>query len=263
MNTKPAPIWDRLNVEALLTQFVTWLPSLFSAIVIFLVFWGVLRATRPALARIFTRAGFDPALAGMLQNVYRLVLLTFGVIMAVNQLGINVAAALAGLGVVGLTIGFAAKDTLSNVMAGFLIFFDKPFHAGDWISLGDNYGKVVEVTMRTTRLLALNNTSVIIPNETIINQVLVNHSATGRTRIDVPVSINGKGDLNNTRESIVRAVRQVDGVLDNPPPEVVVKSITGSTMDLLVYAWIADAGQERPVFSQILQVSKPVVDAAA
>jgi small conductance mechanosensitive channel len=88
----------------------------------------------------------------MLQNVYRFVVLTFGTIMAVNQLGINVAAALAGLGVIGLTIGFAAKDTLSNVMAAFLIFFDKPFHAGDWISLGDNErsGSGPDTTMPST-----------------------------------------------------------------------------------------------------------------
>jgi len=68
-----------------------------------------------------------------------------------------------------LTIGFAAKDTLSNIMAGFLIFWDKPFHTDDWVTLGANYGKVTEITMRTTRLRTWNNTLVIIPNETIIN----------------------------------------------------------------------------------------------
>ncbi len=161
------PIWDRLNFELLLTQLVAWLPKLFSAILIFTGFWLIFRVTRLALVRILSRAGLDPALEGMLLNVYRFTLLTFGVIMAVNQLGINVGAALAGLGVVGLTIGFAAKDTLSNIMAGFLIFWDKPFHTDDWVTLDDNYGKVTEITMRTTRLLTWNNTVVIIPNETV------------------------------------------------------------------------------------------------
>ena len=82
MATRPAPpVWDRLNVDALLTQFIAWLPSLFSAIIIFFVFWGILRVTRPALAHILSRGGFDPALASMLLNVYRLVVLTFGIIM--------------------------------------------------------------------------------------------------------------------------------------------------------------------------------------
>jgi len=89
------PIWDRLNVEQLLTELVGWLPRMLSAIAVFVVFWVILRVTRPALARILPRAGFDLALADMLFNVYRFTILTFGVIMAVNQLGVNVAAALA------------------------------------------------------------------------------------------------------------------------------------------------------------------------
>src|SRR5205807_5985937 len=134
---KMKPIWDRLNLELLLTQLVAWLPKLFSAILIFIGFWLIFRVTRLALSRILSRAGFDRALEGMLLNVYRFILLTFGVIMAVNQLGINVGAALAGLGVVGLTIGFAAKDTLSNIMAGFQIFWGQPINAYDCVSLVD------------------------------------------------------------------------------------------------------------------------------
>src|SRR5260370_32389000 len=116
------PIWDRLNFELLLTQLVAWLPKLFSAILIFTGFWLIFRVTRLALLRILSRAGLDPALEGMLLNVYRFTLLTFGVIMAVSQLGINVGAAFAGLGVVGLTIGFAPEENRSNIIAGVLSF---------------------------------------------------------------------------------------------------------------------------------------------
>src|SRR5262249_27381809 len=146
-------VWGRLNVEALLTQFVAWLPNLLSAIGILVVFWLIWRFLRPFLTRLLSRARLDHALAGMVLSAVRFALGTFGMIMAVNQIGINIGAALTGLGIVGLTIGFAAKDSLSNVMAGFLILWDKPFHSGDWITLGDRYGKVEEITMRTTRLL--------------------------------------------------------------------------------------------------------------
>ena len=131
---------------------MAWLPSLFSAVLILVALWVIHRVTRPALVRIVARASLDPALARMLENVYQFTLMTFGALMALNQLGVNVGAALAGLGVVGLTIGFAAKDTLSNVISGFLIFWDKPFRAGDWVTVGDQYGKVAEITLRTTRL---------------------------------------------------------------------------------------------------------------
>jgi small conductance mechanosensitive channel len=228
--------------------------------VIFISFWVIFRLTRPALARILSGAGFERALESMLLNVYRFTLLTFGTIMAVNQLGINVGAALAGLGVVGLTIGFAAKDTLSNIMAGFLIFWDKPFRMDDWVTLGENYGKVAEVTMRTTRLVTWNNTLVIIPNETVINQVLVNHSTGGHTRVEVPVTAPVNGDISSKREAILRAIGAVEGVLKEPPPAVVVKAISAASMDLIIQAWISSAEQQRPVFFRILEAAKPALD---
>src|SRR5262249_49719405 len=161
-------VLDRLNVETLLTEFVAWLPKLLSAIAILVVFWISWRLLRPFLKRILSTAHLDQALIGMVLSAVRFALGTFGMIMAVNQIGVNMGEALTGLGIVGLTIGFAAKDSLSNVMAGFLILWDKPFHSGDWVTLGDQYGKVEEITMRTTRLLTWSNTLIIIPNETVI-----------------------------------------------------------------------------------------------
>ena len=164
-------------------------------------------------------------------------------------MGINVGAALAGLGVVGLTIGFAAKDTLSNIMAGFLIFWDKPFHVGDWVSLGGSDGQVAEITMRTTRLRTRNNTWIIIPNEAVINQVLVNHSTDGQTRLEVPVGIAYKEDIGMARRAILGALESVDGVMRDPAPAVVVNSLGDSSIDLLIQVWIPDAEAEKPMSS--------------
>ena len=258
MNSKP--IWERLNIDQLVTQFVAWLPSLLSAFLLIFAFWALFRLTRPPLIRILRRAKLDPALSGMIERVYRFTVMTFGILMAVNQLGINVGAALAGLGVVGLTIGFAAKDTLSNVISGFLIFWDEPFRAGDWVTVGGNYGKVTEITMRTTRLLTWNNTSVIIPNETAITQVMVNHSAMGRVRVEVPIAgIAIDQELPRKEKALLDAVSGTREVLRDPPPSVALKAISGTTADLVVYAWVESAGDERPVFGRILETAENVL----
>lgn len=229
------PIWDRLNVEVLVTQFVGWIPSLIAAVLIVVFFWLVFRVTRSALSRLLARAGFDPALSSMLVNVYRFALFAFGIVMAASQLGINVGAALAGLGVVGLTIGFAAKDSLSNIMAGFLIFWDKPFRVDDWVTLGEHYGRIAEITMRTTRLQTRNNTWVIIPNQTVINEILVNHSTKGETRLEVPVGIGYTEDIQEARKVILQALNSLELVLKEPAPNVVVKNLGSSTVDLVVH----------------------------
>ena len=255
-------LWNRLNVEALLTRLITWLPSLFAALTLLLVFWIVYRATRPALHGVLVRAHFDRALVDMLLSVFRFALLVFAVIMAASQLGINVGAALAGLGVVGLTIGFAAKDSLGNIMAGFLIFWDKPFHVNDWITLDDKYGQVCEITMRTTRLRTLNNTWVIVPNEAVINRTLVNHSTKGNVRLQVPVGIAYKESIDSAREAILRAVKRIEKVLGDPAPGVVVAALGDSSVDLIVHAWIADAGDEKPTHFKIVEAAKKALDEA-
>ncbi len=260
MSTKP--IWDRLNVEALLTEFVSWLPSLVAAILIIVFFWGMFRVTRGALKRLLERAGFEQALVGMIVNVYRFALMAFGIVMAASQLGINVGAALAGLGVVGLTIGFAAKDSLSNIMAGFLIFWDKPFHVGDWVTLAEHYGTVAEITMRTTRLQTRSNTWVIIPNESVLNQILVNHSTNGRTRLQIPVGIGYAEDIARARAALIEAVAKVELVLPQPPPAVVVNDLGASTVDLLVFVWIANATDEKPVSFAVTEAVKLALDRA-
>lgn len=260
MRTKP--IWDRLNVELLLTQFVAWLPSFFAAALIVLFFWLLFRLTRSALHHILLRTGFEPAFIRMVVNVYRFTLIAFGVVMAASQLGINVGAALAGLGVVGLTIGFAAKDSLSNIMAGFLIFWDKPFHVEQWVTVGDHYGKVAEITMRTTRVQTRDNKWVIIPNSTVIDQILVNHSTNGATRLPVPVGIGYAEDISRARAVILQAVEKVPYSLKSPEPSVVVHDLGPSSVNLLAMVWIEDARDEKPAFFALLEAVKVALDAA-
>jgi small conductance mechanosensitive channel len=229
------------------------------AIFILFAFWLFWRFSRSVVAQVLTRAGLDVALVRMLLNVYHFTVIVFGLIMAINQIGIDVAAALTGLGVVGLTIGFAARDSLSNIMAGFLILWDKPFHSGDWVTIGDKYGKVEEITMRTTRMVTWNNTWIIIPNQNVINEVLVNHSTNGPIRIEVPMSMPGNGDLPATRKAIVDAVRHIEGVLPAPAPSVVVRSLDTARLTLMVYAWVATGEDEMPVQFKILETAKPLL----
>jgi len=256
-------ILARIDVDGLLNRFVAFLPSLAAAVVILFLFWLGYRLTRPALNKLLIRAGIAPPLIHMLvDNVYRFTLLAIGLVMAADQIGINVAAAVAGLGVAGIAIGFAAQDSLANIIAGFLIFWDKPFLVGDWVSVADRYGKVTQITMRTTRIRTNNNTYVVIPNKKIIDEVLVNHSKHGETRIDVPVGIAYKEDIPEARRVLLEAVSSLEGVTDDPPPDVVAVELANSSVNLQVRVWIRDAGLEQPVYYRVMEASKLALDAA-
>lgn len=256
-------ILNLLDPEYLIRMAVDFAPKLLAALVILFLFWILVRVTAPTLRMILKRARFADTLIRLLvDNVYRVTVLGIGLVMAVSQLGINVAAALAGIGVMGIAVGFAAQDSLANTIAGFLIFWDKPFGVGDIIETQDRYGAVQTITMRTTRIRTLDNTFVVIPNRKIIEDVLINHSMYGEARVQVPVGIAYKEDIPAARRVILAALGEVDGIASTPEPTVVVSELAGSGVNLSVRVWVTDANSEQPVFFRTLEACKLALDEA-
>ncbi|MFP3947664.1 MAG: mechanosensitive ion channel family protein [Longimicrobiales bacterium] len=257
---------DFLNLvdpEQITTSVITYLPSLVAAIGVFVVFWAISRFTRPPIRRALDRADFNPALIRLLiDQVYRVSILLVGLVMAASQLGIDVGAALAGLGVAGIAVGFAARDSIANTIAGFLIFWDKPFTGGHMVETQGQYGEVQHITLRTTRIRTPNNTYVVIPNRQIIEDVLVNHSMYGETRVQVPVGIAYEEGVARAREVLLDAVKHVEGADDEPAPAVVVKELGDSSVNLEVRVWVHDASNERALFVRTLEACKSALDDA-
>ena len=251
-----------MDLTRLLNEFITWLPHLFAATLIFsgLLFLHRL-ASRP-VKLLLDQIGLDRAFAALLMSLFRAAILITATVMAAGQLGFNVGAAMAGIGVAGLTIGFAAKDSLSNVIAGFLIVWDKPFVSGDWITMAGESGCVSEITMRTTRIRTRENTFVVIPNQTVINEVLVNHSKNGSTRLNVSIGIAYKEYIPAAREVLLRAVATVGGISPQPPPDVVIESLGDSSVNLLVRVWVEDAENAQVLEPIVLEACKLALDEA-
>jgi len=251
---------SRAQVTAFLLAAI---PRVVAAVVVLLIFWAVLRLTRPALRGALHRAHFAPALINLLvDGLYKGALLLLGAVMAISQLGVNIGAALAGLGVVGIAVGFAAQETIANMIAGFLIFWDRPFKVGDFITTEEKYGEVREITMRTTRIRTMENTYVVIPNKQIIGDTMVNHSLYGEVRVNVPVGIAYKERIAEARRVLLPVAQAIPGVLSSPPAEVVATALGGSSVDLEVRVWTDDPALERRLYLQVLEASKAALDEA-
>lgn len=252
-----------LDLKALGTTAVAFLPRLLVAAIILFLFWAAFRTSRAALRKIMLRARFEEALIDLLiDNIYRSALIVIAVVIAAGQVGINILPALAGLGVVGIALGFAAQDSVANMISGFLIFWDKPFRVGDYVSLQDQYGRVTEITLRTTRVRTPANSYVVIPNRKIIESTLVNHSKHGGMRIEVPVTIAGSESVADARRALIDAITGIEGVVDEPSPDVVVKALGTMGTDLLLRVWIDDAALERPVFYRVTEAAKEALERA-
>jgi len=205
----------------------------------------------------------EEALVGLLvDNILYYAVMVVGLVMAAAQLGINVGAALAGLGVIGLALAFAAQDSVANVISGIIIFWDKPFVLGDWIKVEDQFGCVNNITLRSTRIRTPRNTYVVIPNKSIIDAVLENLSQHGELRVDVGVGIAYKEDIRAARRVLLEAVSKIDTVKSDPAPDVVVEELGDSSVNLNVRVWIDGAQDRQSTYFKTIEAAKLALDEA-
>jgi small conductance mechanosensitive channel len=141
-----------------------------------------------------------------------------------------------------------------------LIFWDKPFVVGDWITTEGQYGKVTNITLRTTRIRTPRNTFVVVPNKRIIDELLENHSKHGELRVDVPIGIAYKEDIREAREVLLGAVDTVEQALDDPRPDLVVDELGGSSVNLKVRVWVASADDQRTTYYEVTEKAKLALD---
>lgn len=255
--------WKYLNIEELVMSVVAFAPRLLVALAIMLVFWIVYRITSRPLRAALSHTGLHVKLIDLLVgSLFRYTMISFGLVMSLSQMGVNVGAAIAGLGVVGIAVGLAAQDTLANTIAGFTIFWDKPFVVGDYITVADEYGCVTDITLRSTRIRTPRNSFVVIPNKGIIDQVLENDSKHGELRIDLPIGIAYKEDTYAARKVLLEAMQKIPGIMKEPAPDVVVEACGSSSVDLMLRIWIEDAEQRQPVYFAAMEAGKRALDAA-
>ncbi|MBW2261355.1 MAG: mechanosensitive ion channel family protein [Deltaproteobacteria bacterium] len=178
-----------------------------------------------------------------------IVIYGLALILALDHLGINITPFIAGAGVMGVAIGFAAKDTLSNLVAGILLLIDRPFEKGDRIELWSappnsaTWGDVVDIGLRATRVRTTDNIIIVIPNNEIMMRDIINYTGQGKNiRLRIRVGIAYTADVELAKKLLIDIARELDWVVDEPkPPLVVVKSFGESSVELELRVWIKDA----------------------
>ncbi|MCB1170132.1 MAG: mechanosensitive ion channel [Leptospiraceae bacterium] len=121
-----------------------------------------------------TESTLDDQLVPLLSRTLKIFVVVFGVLVTIQNLGINVMSVLAGLGIGGLAFALAAKDAVANFFGSLMILFDKPFQAGEWIKVGEAEGTVEEIGFRSTRIRTFYNSLISIPNAELMNAKIDN-----------------------------------------------------------------------------------------
>jgi small conductance mechanosensitive channel len=186
------------------------------------------------------RSGADPTAGRFADQILGYVGFVVGAILALEQVGIDTGSLLASFGIVGFTVGFAAQDALSNVISGLFIFWDRPFVVGDLVEIEGSYGRVAEITVRTTRVVTPDGKMLAIPNKTVVNGTVVSYTNFPHLRLDVPIAVGVGEDLGRVRNILLEVVEVNPAFLRQPPPQVVVTALNDYNLGLSLQAWIRD-----------------------
>jgi len=193
------------------------------------------------LARpVLKRANLDETATVFTLTILKYTVLGIGVVNAMNAAGINTAAVLASLGIAGLTIGFAARDAFSNLISGFLIYMDRPFVIGDLVEIEDNYGRVDQITLRSTRIVTRDGKMLAVPNADIINKTVASYTNFPHLRLDIPVTVGVAENLGKVRRVLLDTVLTDERFMADPSPRVIVQTLNDYNVMMELQAWIFD-----------------------
>jgi small conductance mechanosensitive channel len=224
--------WLRTNGANLVFQFLTFL-------LILLAFWILARVARSAVRRGLERSKLNVSSLAkdfFIKMTSRTVML-LGLIIAVAQLGVEVAPLLAGLGIAGFVIGFALQDTLSNFAAGLMILVYRPFDVGDAVEAGGVTGKVDQMNLVSTMILTFDNQLLIVPNKQVWGGIIRNITSQDTRRVDLTFGIGYSDDIPKAEKVLTEIISSHDKVLSDPEPVVRLHKLGDSSVDFVVRPW--------------------------
>ena len=228
------------QVQEKLLHLVASIPLLLVALlIVLLASWlgGVASRRMKIVKRI---SSTNPYMEGLLRSTVRTVIVLAGVVVALDLLNATslVGAVLGSAGVIGLVLGFGFKDIAENYIAGVLLSLRKPFSPGDTVRIDSFEGKVVALTARVTILMTVDGNHLQLPNSVVFKSVLLNYSRNPKRRFDFETAVENGASWHAAMDAGIAAIASVEGVLTEPPPSALIRTLSNDGATLQFAGWI-------------------------
>jgi len=247
--------------EQLSAWLVVALPNLIAAIIILIVGWWLAgRVEQGVLNLLGNRLEVDTTLRTVLSKVGRYIVLILVLVAALSQLGIQTTTLIAAVGAIGLAIGLALQSTLSNIAAGIMLLWLRPFSMGEFIESGDNSGTVDDVGLFATTLMRVDGVYVFVPNSQLWNNKITNYSKKAKRMLREVFTISYDDDIQKARQILLDLVKSDERIDATPEPIVKVKELGDSAVALELRAW-ANTSEFWPARWDLVERGKMVLEA--
>lgn len=252
--------WTEL--EATGRAFIQSTPNIVAGLLMLVLTWLAVKVVVSLARRINKKRITTPLLRDIMSKAAAIPVLIIGVYVALRITGLTQLAAtvLGGTGLLGIILGIAFRDIAENFLASLLISVQRPFMAGDLVTIDDQEGFVQSVTTRGTQLMTLDGNHLQIPNSIVYKSIIQNASANPNLRLSFVVGIDYADSATDAQRVILDSLNSHDAVLAEPEPLILVEDLASSTVNLRVYFWVD--GQEHSalkVRSAILRRVKSVL----
>ncbi|PJI86349.1 small conductance mechanosensitive channel [Yoonia maricola] len=237
-------LWDGKTIADLLTLefFVSAIGSVLAALAILFVGFLVGGWARRRLVNLGGKyAHLDVTLFNFLGNVARYIVIGFAFLFVLNTFGIQTTSVVAVIGAAGLAIGLALQGTLSNVAAGVMIVFFRPFKIGDFVEVNGQMGTVKEIALNFTELASIGNVQIIIPNSEVWGNTIINYSSYDTRRAEWTFGVGYGANLKLAEETIRSTIMADERAKADPEPFIQVNNLGDSSVDFLVRVWCDSA----------------------
>lgn len=222
------------------------IPEIISAVVIIVVFSLLARTARNLVRRIVDRTTDHGPVKSLLAKAAYLAVWALGVFLALGVLELDqaVTSLLAGLGILGLALGFAFQDIAENFIAGILMTVRRPFTDGDLIETNGFFGRVEDIDLRATHVRTPQGQLVRIPNGSVYGNALTNYTDSKKRRMDLACGVSYGDDLEKSRTVALDAMKEVAHRDTSRDPEFFYEEFGGSSINFKVRVWLEDAEQK-------------------
>ncbi len=216
--------------------------SVLGGLLILVIGWTIAGWTRRAISRGLGRIErIDRTLSNFLASAARYVILVLTVLAVLSEFGVQTASLITVFGAASLAIGLALQGTLSNLAAGVMLLFFRPFKVGDYVEAGGKAGTVKSVDLFMTEFATPDNVRILVPNGKIWGDSVVNYSYHDTRRLDLAVGIDYGDDMDAAIAAVRELIGKEDRIRPEPEPLVVIGELADSSVNLTIRVWCAAA----------------------
>jgi len=211
-------------------------------IIVYRVFMAFIDWYGEKLRRKRSTANLVREFIPLIKRFTSILIFTLAVIVILKHFKYNAWSLLTAMGVGSLAIGLAAKETLTNMISGFSIMIDRPFHPGDRIELASGeIGDVQQIGLRSTRIKTFDNTILVVPNSALVNASLVNYCYPDfKVKVRIKVGVAYGSDIEKAKRIMLEITKEVPTILQDPPPSVYFTEFGDFSLNLLMIFWVVE-----------------------